>query len=88
MPVRQHALTIIAPVRAGAREGLAGRLERIEHEVVRALGDVKSLHFGRFVLIENTPGDAGGALRLVFESNHDGDEAAHLAELASVLARF
>jgi len=88
VPVRQHALTIIAPVRAGAREGLAGRLERIEHEVVRALGDVKSLHFGRFVLIENTPGDAGGALRLVFESNHDGDEAAHLAELASVLARF
>ncbi len=88
MPIRQHALTIVAPVRAEARAGLAARLELVEREVVKALGSVKSLHFGRFVLIENTPGDAGGVLRLVFESNHDGEQEAHLTEVAKVLARF
>ena len=88
MPVRQQALTIIAPVRAGAREGLAERLERIEHEVVKALEATTTLHFGRFVLIENPPGTKGGAQRLVFESNHDGPQEDHLAELLQVLAHF
>ncbi len=88
MPARQHALTIIAPVRTAARAGLAKRLVDIEPEVVRALAGAKSLHFSRFVVIENTPGDSGGILRLVFESNHDGEQEAHLAEMAKVLARF
>jgi hypothetical protein len=86
--VRQHALTILAPVRAAARAGLAARLEAIEPRVVEALRGVPTLHFGRFVLIENAPGNAGGALRLVLESNHDGERGAHLAELARALAPF
>ena len=88
MAVRQHALTVIGAVRDSAREGLAKRLDDIADAVVTALAGVPSLHFCRFVLIENTPGDQGRVLRLAFESNHDGELAGHLAELASALAPF
>ncbi|HSO33417.1 MAG TPA: hypothetical protein VLT33_12875, partial [Labilithrix sp.] len=62
--------------------------EHIEPDVVKALAGVPTLHFGRFVLIENTPGDSGGVLRLAFESNHDGNQDRHLAEVARALAPF
>jgi hypothetical protein len=84
----QQALTVVAPVRESARAGLAGRLEAIEGDVLKALAGVPSLHFARFALIENTPGDEGGVLRLALECNHDGERAAHLAELSRALAPF
>jgi hypothetical protein len=82
---RQQALTVVAPVRAGLRAGLASRLDAAESDVQDALVAVTSLHFARFVLLD---GAAGPASRLAFESNHDGELAPHLAELARALAPF
>jgi hypothetical protein len=83
--VRQHALTIVAPVRPSARSGLSARLDAVESDVQDALVSVKSLHFARFVLID---GPDGHHSRLAFESNHDGDIDAHVAALAVALAPF
>ena len=85
MAVRQQALTLVAPVRSSALEGLSARLDTAESDVQDALGAVQSLHFARFVLID---GPTGPGTRLAFESNHDGDLAPHLASLAKALAPF
>lgn len=85
MADRQQALTVVAPVRAAVRAGLASRLDAAESDVQDALVAVTSLHFARFVLLD---GANGPASRLAFESNHDGELAPHLDELASALAPF
>lgn len=85
MAVRQHALTVVAPVRASERPTLAERLDAVEGEVKRALATVSTLHFARFVLLE---GPDGAHARLAFESNHDGEVGPHLDALASALAPF
>jgi hypothetical protein len=85
VPVRQHALTVVAPVREEVRKTLAARLDAAESDVQDALVSVKSLHFARFVLIDG-PGE--GMVRLAFESNHDGELGPHLASLALALAPF
>jgi len=81
----QHALTIVAPVREDVRTGLADALASQEKAVIAALRGVKSLHFARFVLLD---GPEGPGSRLAFESNHDGDRAAHLDELAKALSPY
>ena len=88
MAVRQQALTIVAAVKEASRADLAARLDAVADSVIDALTHVPSLHFARFVLIQCTPGDQTGALRLAFESNHDGEVADHLAEVARALAPF
>lgn len=85
MADRQQALTVVAPVRAAVRAGLASRLDAAESDVQDALVAVTSLHFARFVLLD---GANGPASRLAFESNHDGELAPHLDELARALAPF
>ena len=85
MAVRQQALTLVAPVRPSALEGLSARLDAAESDVQDALVAVISLHFARFVLLD---GPAGPGTRLAFESNHDGDLAPHLASLSEALAPF
>ena len=85
MGPRQQALTVVAPVRAEVRAGLSGALTALEPRVREALERVRTMHFGRFVLLA---GKDGPASRLAFESNHDGDRDAHLAELARELAPF
>ena len=88
MAVRQHALTILAPVRAAARQGLEQRLDAVEGAVHDALATVGSLHFARFVVIEGSRGAKEPGSRLAFESNHDGERAEHVADLARALAPF
>jgi hypothetical protein len=83
--VTQHALTVVAPVRAGVRESLAARLDDAESAVQKALVGVDSLHFARFVLLD---GSDGPASKLAFESNHDGERSTHVAALARALAPF
>ncbi len=85
MAVRQQALTLVAPVRPSALDGLSARLDAAESDVQDALVAVMSLHFARFVLLD---GPAGPGTRLAFESNHDGDLAPHLASLSQALAPF
>lgn len=85
MPVRQHALTVVAPVRKELRETLAKRLDDAESDVRDALVAVRTLHFARFVLID---GPDGKMSRLAFESNHDGDLDLHVESLARALAPF
>jgi hypothetical protein len=83
---RQHALTVVAPVRADLRTTVATTLEGIERPVIAALCTMRTLHFGRFVLLSNAEGIEHSLL--AFESNHDGDEETHLAELAAALSPF
>lgn len=72
-------------MRSERRQGITGAIKKLEREVIRALDRVDSLHFARFVVL---PGDGGAATLLAFESNHDGDRAAHLTDLARVMAPF
>jgi len=80
-PISQHALTVIASVRAGKGEDLVRFLDASSDGVVARLAKVTTLHFGRFVVFD----DAAGNNLLAFESNYDGDEAGHLAELRDCL---
>lgn len=85
MPVRQQALTVVAPVPKASRATLAARLTAAEADVCKAFGEVSGLHFARFVLLE---GPDGPASQLAFESSHDGELEPHVADLARALAPF
>jgi hypothetical protein len=76
-PIRQQALTVIAYIRPGARDPLEQLLRDSAPAVLAALARVTTLHFGRFVTFD----DAKKRAALGFESNYDGDLAAHVAEL-------
>jgi len=82
---RQHALTVVAPIRKDREGTIASSLKQLEDAVIGALQGVKSLHFARFVVLSGR--DGAGSL-LAFESNYDGELAPHLAELASAMAPF
>lgn len=84
----QHALTVVGNLRdgLGPTASVAQAMKDVRDDVNRALAAVKSLHFGRFVLLPDEPG--GQAKRLAFESNHDGPLELHLAEVAQALAPF
>ena len=94
-PVRQNALTAVLPIREGqehvahvraalqAVRDAPGGIEDNPHLPFSALG---TLHFGRFVVVEESLAKDGGRRRLerpllVFASNHDGEAGDHLAEL-------
>jgi hypothetical protein len=85
VPVRQQALTVVAPVPKAARPGLAARLTAAEPDVRTALAPVPGLHFARFVLLS---GPDGPDSRMAFESSHDGDLAPHVADLSRALGAF
>jgi hypothetical protein len=85
VPVRQQALTVVAPIPTGASPSVSTLLTDKAADIRAALATVPGLHFARFVVLD---GEAGGAPRLAFESNHDGDVAAHVASLAVALAPF
>jgi len=76
-PISQHALTVIASVRAGAEDDLVKLLDASNVAVLSRLAQVTTLHFARFVVFD----DAVGKPCLAFESNYDGDIAGHFAEL-------
>ena len=92
--MRQGALTVLAPIRPekGELQALRRCFEGIRRAVNRyegagsALGfeRVKTLHFARFVILEDPPPrageDPGGAI-LLLSTQHDGPRAAHLEEL-------
>ncbi|MGO9837538.1 MAG: hypothetical protein ACLP1X_25385 [Polyangiaceae bacterium] len=81
-PISQHALTVIANVRAGAEDALEKLLDTSSATVATRLALVTTLHYGRFVVFD----DAKGNHLLAFESNYDGEESRHLAELRKCLA--
>jgi len=88
--IEQRALTVVAPI----REGAEGELDRLLRGlrlgpvdgVVLDLRKVKSLHFGRFVILP-AMADRGVLPKLAFESNFDGSLDEHLDELYAKNAR-
>lgn len=86
--VQQHALTIVEDLRQdlGPIDAVIESMKAIRDDVSRALATVKTLHFGRFVLLPDEPG--GEPMRLAFESNHDGPVEEHLAEIANALQPY
>jgi hypothetical protein len=83
VPERQHALTVIAPIGRAREDEVVAALEARKAQLLRAFSAVPTLHFARFVVLR---GRDGRAPLLAFESNHDGERAAHVAELARALA--
>lgn len=81
-PISQHALTVIANVRNGAESDLESLLDASSAAVLSRLALVTTLHYGRFVVFD----DAKGNHLFAFESNYDGDEGGHLAELRKYVA--
>jgi hypothetical protein len=79
----QRALTIVAPVRAGAREELESLLatmgDGVANGAVFDFGALSGLHFGRFAVVAE---DAGLPAYLILMSDVDVSEAKHLGELA------
>lgn len=92
MPVRQHALTVVAPIRDDRRRKLASTLEGIEREVIAALEKVKSLHFGRFVILTdpNAQGASGASAMPTSHASErvNGGSAAALGAASSTRERF
>lgn len=79
--IRQHALTVVAPVRDGQRANLVALLEREQAAILRDLARVSTMHFARFVVFDRAGGDAA----LAFESNYDGDPQVHLQQLVHAI---
>jgi len=83
---KQHALTVVAPLRAGTSAAdVRTSLKELEDPVIELLKLVPSLHFARFVVL-TTPEEKPP--RLAFETNYDGLLDVHLSELERALAPY
>lgn len=85
-PVRQQALTVVATVRDGQGAALDARLKQARKAMQRALRDVSTLHFARFVVLP--PSGACRDYKLAIETNFDGELGPHLDELWSCVAQL
>jgi hypothetical protein len=81
----QRALTIVAPLRAGAREELESLLATMGNGVANGsvldFGALSGLHFARIAVVEED-GDAGLPASLIILTDVDVSAAKHLGELA------
>lgn len=85
----QQALTVIAKIKPGEDKELERILDTIGTDIrgkdkntYLKLGNITTLHFGRFVLIPNV--ETGRYDYLMMESNHDGTLRQHTDEFAQV----
>src|SRR5436190_21963138 len=83
--MRQSALTLIAPIRDNEVEPLRRVLEKQDAALKQALGDIGTIHYARWVIIE-----ASGPYRaqLAFDSNFDGAVNAHVDDLVRALGNL
>src|SRR5258708_19897142 len=92
----QHPLTLVTPVKDGEHDNLHSlRMQMradVQAGVPQSFESLGTIHYARWILLE--PRDADGnvwtdvGVRLVFSSNYDGEEEAHLTGLASHCAVF
>lgn len=92
----QNPLTLVTPVRAGEHDNLNAFLLTMRADVQAGVPQsfqcLDTIHYARWILLE--PKDADGkpetdvGVRLVFSSNYDGEEDAHLTGLATLCAAF
>ena len=79
----QRALTVVAPVRAGAREELETLLETMGDGVANGsvldFGSLTGVHFARFAVVEE---DEGLPAHLILMTDFDVSRAQHLGELS------
>lgn len=94
--IKQHPLTILAPVKKDKGEELRKRLQiiqtAIEQDTESEFRKVTTLHYGRFVILNrdsfrDEPAVPVG-VRLIFTTNFDGDKDAHLEELVNNLTKY
>ena len=80
----QVAVTLVAPVKAGREQELSDLLrsmgDGVSNERVIGFGRLAGVHFARLVLVP--PAEAGGVTSLIYMSDVDGTQAAHLEDLA------
>nr|MBA2515531.1 hypothetical protein [Solirubrobacterales bacterium] len=84
--MKQHALTVLAPIQPTRVAALRALLTEIGEHVADSehlrLAASRSTHFARFVVLDS---DGQTGPRLLFTSNHDGDLASYARELAQTL---
>lgn len=87
--VRQQALTVIVPLRPGTQPDAERYLRENRRALQRALEQSTTTHFARWVLLPASADEDGRAVGapwlLAFESNFDGELAAHVADLRAAL---
>jgi hypothetical protein len=87
--VRQHALTLVAPVPLGQEVAADAWLREHRRELQRALSRSTSTHFARWVLLPPSQDEEGKAIGeqhlLAFETNFDGELYEHAADLRAAL---
>lgn len=92
----QHPLTLVTPVKEGEHDKLQALLMQMRADVQagvpQSFQSLDTIHYARWILLE--PKDADGKpetdvpVRLVFSSNYDGEEDAHLTGLTTLCAPF
>jgi hypothetical protein len=94
--IKQHPLTILAPVKRDKVEELDKRLciirENLQTGTETEFKKVSSLHYGRFVILNkdsfrDEPTVPVG-IRLIFSTNFDGNKENHLAELVTQITKY
>jgi hypothetical protein len=87
--VRHQALTVVAPILAGAEVALDSWLRESKRELQRALERSSTTHFARWVILPPTPDEDGKIIGdrhlLAFETNFDGELGAHVIDLRAAL---
>jgi hypothetical protein len=87
--VRQHALTLVAPIVLGREAAADAWLREHRRALQRALDRSSTTHFARWVLLPPTPNEDGQIIGdrhlLAFETNFDGELGDHVADLRAAL---
>src|SRR6185436_12832450 len=94
--IKQHPLTILAPIKNDKLETLNKRLnairENLQHGTETEFKKVATLHYGRWVILSRDSFRDEPAIpvgpRLVFTTNFDGDKDDHLTALATQVTKY
>ena len=87
---RQHALTLVTPVAAGRYDELNSKLMKMRADLsagaFKEFEKIDTLHYARYVLLDEKHKFSNGKTQLVFSSDYDGSEDEHLTMIATKCA--
>jgi hypothetical protein len=84
---RQNALTLVTPVAAGKYDELNSKLMQMRADLsagnFKEFEKIDTLHYARYVLLDEKHKFSNSKTQLVFSSDYDGDEDVHLTLIAT-----
>lgn len=85
MKLSPNPYNLIVPIKEGKKKQLINKLEEIQADLYNnsllPFGQIKSIHFARFVILHKTKGFAEYPDQLVFSTNYHGELDEHLKEI-------